>query len=266
MSFFPPLVAILRRDAITAWSYRLDFVLKGFSAFFSVVLWFYMAKFISASGAKPSVGDYFAYLVVGTALMGYVNVVLFTFSNKLRQEKVLGTLEMLLASPSSAYGVMWASAAWELFYQTVQVLLFLFFAALLGVQFKFGSIAALFLVAALFLASTAAIGIIAASMLLIFQRGEPVTPFIGALFALLGNVFFPADVLPQALQLVSRAVPLPYALDAVREIALGGAGFSQVSGKIYALSMFCAVLVPSSYVAFGVCLRFSRKYGLLAQY
>lgn len=257
---------MVRRDAITAWSYRLNFLLQGASALFGAALWFFFSSFAKpAPGAVPG-GEYFAYIILGMVLIGYLNVMLHTFSGKISQEKMGGTLEMFLASPAPAFGLLWASAMWELAVHTVNALFLLGGAFLFGARFHCGSPAALVLVGILFAASTAALGIMAASLLLVFQKGEPVTPFVGAFVALLGNVFFPSSVLPAPLQAASQILPITHALKATRAIVLEGRGLADVGQELAILAGFCCVLLPASYWAFRACLGMARRYGLLAQY
>jgi ABC-2 type transport system permease protein len=261
-----PFQAVLRRDISLAWSYRLNFLLSTFSTFFAVVLWFFFAAFLGPRAGKTVPGGYFAYVVVGTSLLGYLNVVLHTFAKKIREDQLMGTLEMLLASPSSPFALLTASCLWELILQTVQVSWALALAGLLGVRFQFGSLPALLLLFVLTLISFAAMGMLAAGILLVFQRGEPVTPFVGALFALLGNVFFPLTVLPRPLAFLARFLPLPYATDGIRKLLLEGAGAKAVYGDLTALAVFAVVLLPLSAVVFAGCLKLARRYGLLSAY
>lgn len=261
-----PYLALLRRDALSAWSYRLDFIQQALSALFGVTLWYFFSRFAQPSPDALGGGDYFSYLILGMVLLGYLNVMLHTFSAKVRQEKVAGTLEMLLASPAPAYGLLWASALWEILVQSVHAAVLLGFASLFGGRFHCGSPAALVAVAVLFALSTASLGIMAASLLLVFQKGEPITPFVGALFALLGNVFFPPEILPAPLRILAQFLPLTHALDAVRALVLRGGGSAEAMPQIVLLAAFCAVLLPASYLVFRSCLSAARRFGLLAQY
>jgi len=257
---------ILWRDARIAWSYRLNLLLVSVSAFFSVVLWFYLSEFVGRTGMEIKGGDYFAYLVTGTAMMGYVQVVLHTFSQKVRTEQMAGTLEMLLASPSPPFLVLASSALWELLLQTAQTSILLLIGWGFGIRFEIGSLPALFLLFVLCLVAFASMGLIAASLLLVFQKGEPVTPFVGALLALIGNIFFPVDVLPGALVIVAKLLPLPYAVDGLRGLLLEGDGLAEAAPTLGILALFCIVLFPLAYASFTFSLRFARRMGLLSRY
>lgn len=266
MTVLWPLLAIFGRDWRLALSYRLNVVTTLASTTFSVTLWYFFALAVAPARPGWATGGYFAYLVTGTALMGYVNVALHTFARRLREEQMTGTLEMTLASPQPPMTVLFSSILWELAVQSLQVLATFAIAAAFGLRFHVASWAALAVLAVLTVLAFAALGIMAASLLLVFQRGEPVTPFVGALFALLGGVFFPPEVLPAPLEAASRLLPLTYALSGLRRVLLQGAGFDAVRGECWALLLFIALLLPSSLIVFRICLRLSRRYGLLGSY
>jgi ABC-2 type transport system permease protein len=258
--------AVLVRDARLALSYRLDFLLRLVSTFFSVVLWYFFAAYLTPKAGLPGGTDYFAFVVVGTSLLGFLQVALHGFAQKLREDQMAGTLEMLFAAPAPPFLLLLASCLWALLLQAVQAAVGLGVASALGARFSFGSPVALAAVLLLTLACFAALGVLAASLLLVFQRGEPVTPFVGALFTLLGGVFFPVAVLPAPLAAAARLLPLPYATDALRKVLLDGAGLAAVQGDLWALLLFAAILTPLSAIAFSLCLRLARRYGLLGLY
>jgi len=258
--------AVLVRDARLTLSYRLSVLLRLFSTFFAVVLWYFFAAYLTPRAGLPGGQDYFGFVVAGTSLLGFLTVALHGCSQKLREDQLTGTLEMLFASPASPFLLLLASTLWELLLQTVQAGVGLGLAALLGARFHLGSLPALALLLLLSLLCFGALGVLAAAVLLVFQRGEPVTPFVGALFSLLGGVFFPIAVLPPALETVARLLPLPYATGALRTLLLEGGDFAAVRGDLAALALFAALLLPLSAGVFSLCLRIARKYGLIGLY
>jgi len=266
MSLLWPVGAIVRRDVRVALSYRLNTVVTVVSTLFGVTLWYFFARSVTPTQPGWAQGGYFGYLVTGTALMGYVNVALHTFGRKLRQDQVTGTLEVFLGSPAPPYVVFASSLVWDLAAQTLQVAATVIAALLFGLHLNVGSLLALLLLVLLTIIAFAALGLTAASLLLIFQRGEPVTPFVGAFFALMGGVFFPPSVLPPALASLAKLIPLPYALNGFRGLLLEGWGFDQALPDLVALAAFATVLVPLSLLVFPTCLALARRYGLLSTY
>ncbi len=266
MNFLIPLSAIFKRDLRLAVSYRLEFVLRTFSALFSVVLWYYLSIFLKPDSEVIGGSDYFTYVVIGMALLGYINLMLYTFSQKIRQDQMVGTLEFIVASPISPALLLFSSTLWEMVMESVHLSIYLLIALAFGATFNVGAILPLAVVFALTMLSFGSLGIIAASFLIVFKRGEPVTPFIAAFFALLGNIFFPAKILPPALKTLSMFIPLSYSVDAVRKLLTSGAGLREVLPEINALCVFSLLLVPAAILSLDISLRLARRYGLLSMY
>lgn len=259
------LAAVLRRDVRLALSYRLNLLLSAGSSLFSAVLWYYLSAFVTVRGTEVP-GGYFAFVITGTMLLGYVTAALHGLSRRLREEQAAGTLEFVLSSPAPPWSLLLVSAFGDLLLRTVDAVLLLSAAALLGLRFHLHDPFALLLVAGLTVASFAALGILAASFLLVFQRGEPVTPLVGGLLALLGGVFFPPSVLPAPLAFAARLLPLSWAADGWRAVLLEGKGLGELGPVLGPLALFAALLLPLSYLAFDLALRAARRHGLLGRY
>ncbi|MEW5764417.1 MAG: ABC transporter permease [Acidobacteriota bacterium] len=257
--------AVLIRDLRLALSYRLNFLLTAAAGVFSTVLWYYLSAFVSPkAGSVP--GGYFGYVVTGTALLGYVHAALHGFSRRLREEQTTGTLEILVSSPAPPWALLVLSSLWEMGARTLEAAFLLAVAGLLGLQVQVAHPWALVPLGILTVTSFAGLGILAASFLLIFQRGEPVTPFVGGLMALLGGVFFPPELLPPSLALLSRLVPLTWAVEGLRGVLLEGKGTGDLGVVFAALGLFTALLLPASFVYFTFALKVARRHGLLTKY
>ena len=96
--------AFFRRDANIHTSYKLGFVMDLLGVFFTAATYYYVAKMFGAAAApflRAYGGDYFAFVLIGVAFAAYQNVGLNSFSQSLRQEQFLNTLEPLLVTPVS---------------------------------------------------------------------------------------------------------------------------------------------------------------------
>jgi ABC-2 type transport system permease protein len=83
---------------------------------------------------------------------------------------------------------------------------------------------------------------------------------------LLGGVLYPVTVLPGWLQPVSYLIPLTYSLRAMRRAILTGDSLSALSPDLLALSLFAAVLLPVSFLAFRYAVKRAKIEGSLTQY
>jgi ABC-2 type transport system permease protein len=64
-------------------------------------------------------------------------------------------------------------------------------------------------------------GLLIASFADSYEVAAPFTSAIGLPFSFFGNVFFPADRLPEVLQVISRVLPITHLSDGLRAIYLG---------------------------------------------
>ncbi len=80
---------------------------------------------------------------------------------------------------------------------------------------------------------------------------------------LLGGIIYPVSVLPPALQLVARAIPVTYSLEAMRAALLSGASIADVWPDVRAFLLFALVLLPVSTAVFQWALRRTKIAGTL---
>jgi ABC-2 type transport system permease protein len=265
----PLLVAFLRRDASVQVSYRADFVLQLSTIVFTLALFFYLGKIVDATTFAREAGfdrGYFAFVIIGLALLRIVQTSLTSFANRLRQDQMTGTLEALMATPTPPSVVILFSAAFDLFRATMLSAVLMATAIVaFGASFATDPVglvgAAATLVACLVL--FASLGVLLAAFTIVFKQTTAVLALALTGLALLGGVYFPLDLLPQPLQAVGEILPFTWGLDAMRSALLDG----QVElGRLALLAGFSAVALPISQWVFGRALVRARRDGSLAQY
>jgi ABC-2 type transport system permease protein len=212
--------------------------------------------------------DYFSFVLVGMAFYLYLQSSLGAFASKIRQEQLTGTLEALLTTPTSISAIILYSSVWDFVVASVRVFVYLGIGALLGVRLAWFNIGSTLLVLALTIVSFSGIGILSASLILYFKRGDPLNFLIAGAHTLLGGVLFPVELLsrwPWA-QSLSNLIPLTYALRAVRRTLLAGASLADIRADLGVLALFAMVLLPLSLLAFRFALRKARQEGSLVHY
>jgi ABC-2 type transport system permease protein len=262
------LAAFLKRDLFHEMSYRFAFAMEAFGILFSVVLWYFAGAFLQRQ--VPLAGrsvDYFPYVLVGIASMHYLHAALQGFSQSLRTEQMTGTLEILLAAPAPLGWMALGSVQWAFLVASLRVLAFVAAGAFLfGMPLHPAGLPGFALALALMTASAAALGLLSASFVIVFKRGDPVNFVMTAASTLLGGVFFPSESLPSWLEGLSRLLPLTYALRAMRASLLLGAGFGEVLPDLGALVLFAVLMLPLALWVFGRALDLARRNGTLVQY
>ncbi len=264
------IAAFLKRDLRIYLSYRFAFAMGLFGVLFNVAVFYYLAELVTEAripGLQRYGADFFPFILIGIAFRGYLAVALAQFATALRSEQMMGTLEMLLAGPVRVSTLLTASSSFTFVHQTVTVGGYLLLGLLMGSL----SLARMNLpVAALVMiptvASFAAVGMLSAAFLMTFKRGNPVNFFINAAATLFGGVYFPVEVLPESLQVISWVLPITYSLEAMRKTLLTGAGLQDVGFELVVLIGFSVVLVPIGLTAFRVAVSKARRDGTLGQF
>jgi ABC-2 type transport system permease protein len=262
--------AFLKRDLSQALSYRLSFLLQMGSIFFSVAIFYFLSQ-LFGSAVTPQLeaygGDYFSFVLIGLAFTGFLGLSLSNFAQSIRQGQVMGTLEIMLLSPTRLSAILISSSLWAYLLTTLRVLVYLLVGTLIfGASLGNANIGAGLLVMFLGIASFSGIGILSAALVLVVKRGDPVSWLIGGASSLLAGVYYPISVLPDWLEPFSRLLPLTYCLNAMRLAILQGYSIYELRFDILALIGFTVLLTPLAFWVFQKALKRAKTEGSLIQY
>ncbi len=265
--------AFLRRDFSIALSYRLPFFVDLVNTMSSLVLFFFLARFVdqatvagSTFASEPLEKGYFPFVVLGIALLGILQTGLTAFDQRIRMDQSTGTLEALLATPPQAWVTVLASSAYQLAYATVSSVLYIAVAAFLfGVRFDVQplgvAVAVVGLLATVLL--FAALGMVLAAVTVVFKRAGGVIGLVTTGLALLAGVYYPLEVLPRPLEVLGRALPFTWSVDLIRDCLL------EAKAPVGQLATLLTVAVLTTVLAvrvFSGAIDVARRSGTLGQY
>lgn len=202
----------------------------------------YVATARAASVAPPS---YFQFLAPGLMTMMAVSAVMTGLPASFRKEKDRGTLDTLLVAPVGRWtligGKILAQVARGFFQSAVLIVLaVVFFDVAIA-----GSLALALFALVLTVVSFVGIGVLLTA-LSADDDGAGFTSMIFLPFLFLSGVIFPVEQLPGPLQVVSKLIPLSYAVAAMRKIMILGAGITDVLPELAILAIFGAVSLAIS--------------------
>jgi ABC-2 type transport system permease protein len=256
------------RDLTIARTYRTVFVLEAIEALFGAAMFYYVARFVDTpelQRALPQGGSYFAFSLVGFVFLDYLNAALDTFDRGLEEARDSGTLEHLLVTQTSLPVFVVGSAIYPFAATTLRIAVYVAWAAVLfGFPLQAANWLAVFAVLFVALLAFSGLGILSASYLLLFKRGNPAKWFFLGISSVAGGMLFPVNILPDWLQLVAHLNPVTYALDAMRGALLGGATLAALWRPLTILLVFAAVLLPISMAVFAWALRRTKITGTLS--
>ena len=251
-------------------SYRLSFVLQFFGMLFSSSSFYFVSQLLGASAAQQMSsygGDYFSFVLIGIAFVGYQGVALHSFSGVVQSAQSAGTLEAMLVTPTRLSTILFSSSLWNFVFTSFRVLLYILIGMFVfGADLRKANVLAGFVILCLTIVTLSGIGILSACFVMVFKRGNPVDFLFGSLSSLLGGVYYPVQVLPDWLQVLARFFPLTYSLEAMRRALLTGASLVDLWREIAVLVAFSVLLLPLSLFSFRHAVRQAKRDGSLTQF
>ncbi|MFC1658654.1 ABC transporter permease [Candidatus Omnitrophota bacterium] len=264
------IIAFLKKDFLVESSYKLSFLLSIFTVFVSIATYFFIDKLFGHRmvGHLEEFGvGYFSYVLLSMAFFSYIGVGLGSFSSRIRSEQMQGTLEALLLTPAKISTILISLALWNLLFATLNMAIYILLGILLfKLNFTNINLLSTSVILLLTIISFSGLGIISASFIMVFKRGNPVGWVINSLEGLIGGVYFPVTVMPGWLQILARFFPITYAVRAIELAVYRGYHLSQLGKETGFLLLFSCLLLPLSFASFKYALKRARRQGSLLQY
>ncbi|MBK7896034.1 MAG: ABC transporter permease [Anaerolineaceae bacterium] len=261
------LLALITHNFRLAWAYKLNFVTRYLGMIISVLLFFFLDQLLQRGGAgQVEGGTYFTFLIIGGAFSKFLELSSHAFSANLREEMLQGTIEPLLVTATPVTLALLGPSSWMLLEGVLLVLIQLGVGTAVGADFSQANWGTAVLVLLVSLSSLISYGIFSAAFVIVFKRGDPMNWFINSVAYVFSGVFFPVELLPAWLRIISYALPFTYALRALRGALMRGETIAEVGGDLLVLGGFTAVLLPLSLFALRYAIRHLKQTGELAHY
>jgi ABC-type polysaccharide/polyol phosphate export permease len=264
------LPAFFRRDLLVAWSYRVAFFTDWISLAVQVVIFALIGRMVDPQTLPSYDGEptsYVAFVIVGIAVTSFMQVALGKVVNALRNEQLMGTLETVLTTPTSAATIQLGSVMYDLVYVPIRTVLFLVLASTaLGVQLSVGGFGPALVVLMAFIPVVWGLGIASAAAVLTLRRGAGIVGLAVSALTIGSTTYFPLDVLPSWAQTVVALNPLTMTLETARNSLLGSGAWADIWTPVASLIPMAAVSLVAGVAAFRWALRRERRKGTLALY
>jgi ABC-2 type transport system permease protein len=259
--------AFFRQGARATFSYPLAALLNQVAGVLQLVGFLFLGHLTRDSATLGS--GYLAFAAVGLVAANIVGGGIVGLGQELDWAIQQGRLEMLLIEPISWRLIPLALAAWPVIYRLVTNILIFLVAWMLGASLTLDRLPALLVLVPLGVASGLAIGLLAGAVRILAKRGDPVATVYSMTAYVFAGQFFPINLFPLPLRVVSWIFPNTYLTAGMRKVLIPNS--AQVYGPspgqaMLLLLLFCAVLLPLSIWLFGRSLEVGRKYGVLAGY
>lgn len=264
------LPAFVRRDVLTLLSYRFPFVGDIVGLLFQSVMFYFVSRLVSRDrmplieGHRP---DYLAFVSVGIAVAAFMEVGLGRMLQSVQSERMLGTLESLLVTPTRLATIQLGPAMYDLVYVPLRTGLFLTIVSLLyGMRLNLSGIPPAAAILVVFIPFVWGLGVLGAANILTFRRGNTMIGFITTVLSIGSGAYFPLELLPGWAETIAKANPVAIALSGMRATLLADAGWEQVWWRAGLLLPMSAVMVVLGALAFRRAVLRERRLGTIGLY
>lgn len=219
-------------------------------------------------GLDKTIGttDLAGFVFLGGVISGLVATAFWAIAMSFRNEMETGTLEPTWLTPTARETLVLGRALGGMFWFAVgQIAIFTLGILFLGLQFRLEALSAL---PAVLIATVALVGVayLLAGIVLSIKDANLFIDCTNFLFATASGVAFPVILLPGVLQPVAYALPTTYAMDILRQQALGTRPLFEPALEFLALAATTIVWIPFGLWAFRAADRRIRRLGTITQY
>jgi ABC-2 type transport system permease protein len=260
--------AIFNRDRRIETSYIASFTLSWLNIVVEVTIAYFISLLMHPSanfGWNGHVGTYFGYLVVNFAILRFQMVALSAFATAIRDGQMMGTLEVVLASPTSLALLVLSSGLWSFLLTGLQTATYMFVAVLYGLNLELVNPLTLAVFLVLTIVAISPLGVAAAAATMVFKKTGPVEWAMTSASTLFAGVYLPISLLPHPIQVLSWMLPLTHVLNGFRG-AMFGATLPQVGGDVLWLCGFTLITLPIALRVFTRAVKRAKIDGSLALY
>jgi ABC-2 type transport system permease protein len=264
------LPAFVRRDFLTAWSYRMSFVTDLIGLVGQALVFYFVSQLVDPSKLPTFQGTQVTYLefaTVGMLLGAFIYFGTQNVAGAVRSEQLMGTLESLLATPTAPYTMQLGSVAFLFLYLPIRIVLLVgVLAFAFGLDFQASGIAPALALLVVFMPFVWGLGVASAAVILTFKRGAGLVGLGTLMLAFVSGLYFPIELLPGWLTAIAEHNPIAIAVDGMRDALLGGAGWTELGPAMLVLAPLALGTLFFGLLAFELALARERRLGTVGLY
>jgi ABC-2 type transport system permease protein len=258
------IIAVLKKDVITAVRYRNGFVLSNLAQVGQLATFYYLARAVGPQ-FRPEGMPYFLFLLIGTGFYTFLLAGTHSLLKMIQESQQTGTLEVLLTTATPAAVLVSLGALSAFGEELLQFGIYIGAGIFLFAPVLHISVLACLLAFGFSILSAFAIGLFAAGMQISMHKGSAMLWVLGSGAWLMSGTLFPVAALPKPVQMVSNFIPFTHSLAAMRLAVLGG-NFAATTREVGILAIFALILLPAGIMFFSWMVRQARQNGTLSFY
>jgi ABC-type multidrug transport system permease subunit len=211
------------------------------------------------------VATYFQYLAINFAFVRFQTAALSSFAEAIRDGQLTGTLEVVLATPTTLPVLVLSSGFWSFTLTSMQTGVYLLVATTMGLNLSHINPVTGLVFLGLTVAAVSPLGVLAAALAMVIKKTGPVEWLSYSTASIFGGVYVPVHSMPWLLQIVGWCLPITHSLNGFRA-AKSGVPLSAVASDALWLLVASMILMPFSLWLFVRAVNKARVDGTLAMY
>ena len=225
----------------------------------------FIGKGVEATGGQVDVNRLTTILLIGAVIWSYLGIIFEILIETVAWERWEGTIEYTFMAPLSRPVHLIGMGVFAILYGVVRAtIVFAVIAAMFGLHMPGANFVSALILLAIASVSFIGIGMMTAVLPLVSPEKGVQFGYIGqGLLLVVSGVYYPVEVLPEAMEWVATISPATYALRGIRAAILEGAGPADVWGDIWPLIVIGLVSVPLGFAAFRRGERYAKQHGKL---
>jgi ABC-2 type transport system permease protein len=264
------LPAFVRRDFLTAWSYRVSFIGDIVGIVFMITVFHFVSRMVDPS-KLPTYGGhratYMEFVLIGIVVGAFIQLGLGRVMAAVRGEQLMGTLEALLMTPTAPSTIQFGSVVYDFIYIPIRTGLILLLASFvfdLHYDAAGALEAGIYLV--VFIPFVWGLGVASAAGVLTIRRGGGIFALAVSALTLASGSYFPLDLLPGWVATMAKFNPIAIVLKGMREALLGHQSWGHVGPQVAFLAGLSLMSLLFGLGLFRLALRRERRKGTLGLY
>ena len=203
---------------------------------------------VETQGVVSGGSNYFQFMAPGLMAMVIMMAAMIGLAGSISRERELGTLDGIMSAPISRLSIVLGKSFAQVVRGLLQAVLTLVLAIVLFGVVVQGNLGLLALLLLLTVFSVIGIGIMISAMA--SQQETAMTIMMTLTFPMmfLSGAFFPIQQMPTVMQWISKALPLTYAVEALRKCIVLGTGISGMLPEVWVMLgfgvVFTAIAIP----------------------
>ena len=250
-------------------SYKASFIYDFISIFLKVIILYFISQFVNLEQQEEfSIPSYFSYAIFGLCFMEIMSSIIGIVPREIEDMKKTGILEEIILLPINNFTVIFGCNMYQVFMSIIKVIIYFLFGSLLakGALVEMEYIFIFLITFFLLISSFVFISMIASSLSIWFARSTLVPILFITLSLVLGEIYFPKELLNNELSLLSNLFSLSPALEIFR--MLNDSSFKEQVFLINTLHLLILNLIYglTSVIIFRRAIKYAKLNGSFLYY